>query len=125
MPQESILGPLLFALYINDLPKILTGASYMLYADNAQIYLHFSINELYAGLELVQQNAQATADWVVENGLELNTKKTQVMIEGSAQYLAMLQDPHEYTSVPKFELTILYSHMQKQSRTLKHSSPPP
>ena len=38
----------------------------------------------------MQQNAQAVSDWAAHNGLELNVKKTKVMIFGSAQNLALL-----------------------------------
>ena len=55
VPQGSILGPLLFALFINDLPAVLSG----LYADDAQVYGHFNLSEINEGVAIMQQNAQA------------------------------------------------------------------
>ena len=90
VPQGSILGHLLFPLYINDISRILTRVLYMLYADDTQIYQSFELKQIDSGITHMQLNAQAMADWATQNGLKLNIKKSKVMIFGSLQYLTTL-----------------------------------
>ena len=70
VPHGSILGPLLFVLFINDLPSVVRSVSYVLYAEDAQVYGHFSPLEISEGKVCMQYNAQAVFDWVAENGLD-------------------------------------------------------
>jgi len=39
VPQESVLGPLLFFVYDNDLPNVLSNCEVHMYADDVQIYV--------------------------------------------------------------------------------------
>jgi hypothetical protein len=69
----SILGPLLFVTYINDLPGICKVSKFILYADDANIIIYGSnIHEVVA---LTNQLTETLVQWVNINGLKLNLKK--------------------------------------------------
>ena len=78
VPQGSILGPLLFIIYINDIPEIAQFAKFILYADDANIILTAdTIEQINDQLGILSENLMR---WVNSNGLVLNLKKTKYMI---------------------------------------------
>ena len=79
VPQWSILGPLLFLLYINDLQDILNDSNVYLYADDTVV---FSSNEDLKLAHLnVQQELTNVQLWCQQNQLTIKyTKKMNILI---------------------------------------------
>lgn len=77
MPQGSILGPLLFILYINDLKFSLINSKCLLFADDSTIYCSGSdINNVKTNLE---SDLSIVIDWFKANKMSLNIDKTNLL----------------------------------------------
>ena len=78
VPQGSILGPLLFLLYINDLPNATKLAECLLFADDTSIFLsHSDLSYLISTMNAELENINV---WMKINELSVNTSKTNYII---------------------------------------------
>ena len=78
IPQGSVLGPLLFIIYTNDLPDCINRATTILFADDTTIYK--SSTNLKSLYDSMSQNLTILTDWFRGNKLSLNVSKTNYMI---------------------------------------------
>ena len=79
VPQGSILGPILFLLYINDLPKS-SNLKTLLFADDTAL---FASSNNYVSLEkIINVEVKKIENWLLENKLSLNLKKSYTIIFG-------------------------------------------
>ena len=85
VPQGSILGPLLFLLYINDTALSCKNLNIDLYADDSTMFKScFDLSEIQSHL---QTNLDNIARWCTYNNMSLHPKKTKCMIIGSKHML--------------------------------------
>ena len=95
VPQGSLIGPLLFLIYINDLPNCLSRALPRMYADDTSISIAASsLPELESVLNTELANLH---EWLNVNKLSLNIAKTELMLIGSRQRLAKTTIGHSLT----------------------------
>ena len=75
IPQGSVLGTLLFILFINDLHKAVGFSSLHHFADDTNLLL------IDKSLKKINRDLKLTVDWIRANKLSLNASKTEIIFK--------------------------------------------
>lgn len=78
VPQGSVLGPILFLLYVNDLPSVSTSLSSILFADDTTLLASHSCYQQL--VQLLNYELKKIHRWTVLNRLSLNVSKTFLIL---------------------------------------------
>ena len=90
VPQGSILGPLLFILYMNDICYTSKLLKTILFADDTTVfYSHKNINVL---TEVMNNELTGVSNWFKANKLSLNVKKTNLMYLGTRKQISNMSN---------------------------------
>ncbi|KAK4471072.1 hypothetical protein MN116_000587 [Schistosoma mekongi] len=81
--QGSVLGPLLFVIYINDINNVIKHGRPYLYADDLKIVYSFKPDSLEEGMTLIQKDLDNLTSWSQKWQLPLNYSKCGIMHIGN------------------------------------------
>lgn len=91
VPQGTILSPILFTLYINDLLSVPKQCQVMGYVDDTKLFLSVPSKEISEGIQAINSDLKEVVQWCCANHLLLNPIKTKALAIGVPQCLKNLQ----------------------------------
>ena len=90
VPQGSIMGPVLFTLYVNDLFRVPKHCEPLGYVDDTKLFLGFPASELDDVISAVNENLKQILIWCGRNSLPINPDKTKLLHVGVPQLMRTL-----------------------------------
>ena len=89
VPQGSVLGPVLFALYVRPVSDVINQHSLMheSFADDTQMYKSSTLSELTHTVSQIQQCFHDLKEWMSLNKLQLNDDKTELLLITPPRFL--------------------------------------
>ena len=94
VPQGSVLGPVLFISYTDDVASIFDShqVNHHLYADDKQAYVSVPVNNVSLARQILESCISDITSWCTSRRLQLNAAKTELIWFGSRQMLEKLTD---------------------------------
>ena len=93
VPEGSIMGPVLFTLYVNDLFRVPKHCEPLGYVDDTKLFLGFPASELDDVISAVNEDLKEISIWCCRNSLLINPDKTKLLYVGVPQLMRTLPTP--------------------------------
>ena len=79
VPQDSVLGPILFLLFVNNFPLQLSRSSVEIFADDTTITASAHFSDIQSLAQHLNSDLDAVSKWATNNMMFINSTKTKAM----------------------------------------------
>ena len=111
VPQGSVLGPMLFLIFINDIKSCINNSGYKLYADDTVLYSRCTGEDDNILRTNIQKDLTTVSSWCNENAIMMNVKKTKSMLFGTRYRLRETQMPEFHVDNRPIECVTSYKYL--------------
>ena len=109
VPQGSVLGPMFFILYVNDMQFAVRDANVQLYADDTVI--HVSNEDPIRAVAKLQPAMDGFLKWCTANKLTLNASKTKLMVFGTRSKVKKARQVRVYVAGTQLQIVPTYKYL--------------
>lgn len=109
VPQGSVIGPLLFLIYINDIGDLSLHSKLSLFADDTVIYCQGE--NVQSIVQYLQEDLNTMYKWCIYNKLTINANKTKCMVFGNSFKKPLIDDPKLYIDNSELQFVNNYEYL--------------
>ena len=109
VPQGSVLGPLLYIIYANDIIKKIQNSGFTFYADDTVLYS--KKKSLRLAQRELQEDLDGLSEWCINNDIYINVEKTKTMFFGSKARMNKIALPEFYINNTVLQRTQAYTYL--------------